>query len=339
MHHLHLLLHLLLLLHHLCLLHHHLLLLLCFYQVRALGSFLGVTSLAAIGGTQVRAMGERLRAGVHLVVGTPGRLRDVIERRHLTVDAVRYLVLDEADDLLSRGFRDQIYDILQLLPPTARVGLFSATLPPEVAAPPSPPPPPLFFGCRAQPEPRLFLPHLLLRRLTGARAHRQVPVGRGGARARQARAADARRHQAVLRGRAARAVRGFPPLLRHRHRHRHRRLLLTHRLLCSSSSRYKLETLCELYCSLSITQAIIFVATRRKVEWLTEQMHARDFTCSALHADLEQPEREAILEDFRGGTSRVLIATDVLARGIDVQQVRLASYQPRPPPDLALISP
>ena len=68
---------------------------------------------------------------------------------------------------------------------------------------------------------------------------------------------------------------------------------------------------------------MIFVNTRRKVEWLTEKMHARDFTCSAIHADLDQKERELIMREFRSGSSRVLITTDVLARGIDVQQVSL----------------
>ena len=86
---------------------------------------------------------------------------------------------------------------------------------------------------------------------------------------------------------------------------------------------WKLDTLCDLYETLTITQAMIFVNTRRKVEWLTEKMHARDFTCSAIHADLDQKERELIMREFRSGSSRVLITTDVLARGIDVQQVSL----------------
>merc|ERR1712174_150152 len=86
---------------------------------------------------------------------------------------------------------------------------------------------------------------------------------------------------------------------------------------------WKLDTLCDLYETLAITQAVIFCNTRRKVEWLTEKMHARDFTCSAIHADLDQKEREVIMREFRSGSSRVLITTDVLARGIDVQQVSL----------------
>merc|ERR1712146_705683 len=86
---------------------------------------------------------------------------------------------------------------------------------------------------------------------------------------------------------------------------------------------HKLGCLMDLYESINVTQAIIFVNARRKVEWLTEQLHANDFTCSAIHAELEQAERELIMADFKAGKSRILIATDVLARGIDVQQVSL----------------
>lgn len=108
-----------------------------------------------------------------------------------------------------------------------------------------------------------------------------------------------------------------------------------------------MDTLCDLYDTLSITQAVIFCNTRRKVDWLTENMHKRDFTVSAMvrnclltvmyhficlalltkillqHGDMEQRERDVIMRQFRTGSSRVLITTDLLARGIDVQQVSL----------------
>ncbi|KAL7982958.1 hypothetical protein Chor_013564 [Crotalus horridus] len=70
-------------------------------------------------------------------------------------------------------------------------------------------------------------------------------------------------------------------------------------------------------------EAVIFINTRRKVDWLTEKMHARDFTVSAMHGDMDQKERDVIMREFRSGSSRVLITTDLLARGIDVQQVSL----------------
>merc|ERR1719430_2972628 len=86
---------------------------------------------------------------------------------------------------------------------------------------------------------------------------------------------------------------------------------------------WKLDTLCDLYETRTITQAVIFCNTRRKVDWLTEKMHQRDFTVSAMHGDMDQKERDVIMREFRSGSSRVLITTDLLARGIDVQQVSL----------------
>ncbi|KAF2850835.1 P-loop containing nucleoside triphosphate hydrolase protein [Plenodomus tracheiphilus IPT5] len=86
---------------------------------------------------------------------------------------------------------------------------------------------------------------------------------------------------------------------------------------------WKLDTLSDLYETVTITQAVIFCNTRRKVDWLTDKLTARDFTVSAMHGDMDQTQRDVIMKEFRSGSSRVLIATDLLARGIDVQQVSL----------------
>merc|ERR1711956_58985 len=86
---------------------------------------------------------------------------------------------------------------------------------------------------------------------------------------------------------------------------------------------WKLDTLSDLYETVTITQAVIFCNTRRKVDWLTDKLTARDFTVSAMHGDVDQAQRDVIMKEFRSGSSRVLIATDLLARGIDVQQVSL----------------
>ncbi|VAH54223.1 unnamed protein product [Triticum turgidum subsp. durum] len=86
---------------------------------------------------------------------------------------------------------------------------------------------------------------------------------------------------------------------------------------------WKFDTLCDLYDTLTITQAVIFCNTKRKVDWLTERMRTNNFTVSAMHGDMPQKERDAIMSDFRSGTTRVLITTDVWARGLDVQQVSL----------------
>uniref|UniRef100_A0A2K6MAJ8 Helicase C-terminal domain-containing protein n=1 Tax=Rhinopithecus bieti TaxID=61621 RepID=A0A2K6MAJ8_RHIBE len=79
----------------------------------------------------------------------------------------------------------------------------------------------------------------------------------------------------------------------------------------------KLDTL-DLYETLTITQAVVFLNTQRKVDWLTEKMRPRDFTVSAMHGDMDQKERDMIMREFGSGSSRVLITTDLLARGIDV---------------------
>ncbi|KAG6606707.1 hypothetical protein SDJN03_00049, partial [Cucurbita argyrosperma subsp. sororia] len=84
--------------------------------MRALGDYLGVKVHACVGGTSVREDQRILQAGVHVVVGTPGRVFDMLRRQSLRPDCIRMFVLDEADEMLSRGFKDQIYDIFQLLP-------------------------------------------------------------------------------------------------------------------------------------------------------------------------------------------------------------------------------
>jgi ATP-dependent RNA helicase len=86
---------------------------------------------------------------------------------------------------------------------------------------------------------------------------------------------------------------------------------------------WKFDTLCDLYDTLTITQAVIFCNTRRKVDWLTDKMREANFTVSSMHGEMPQKERDSIMQDFRQGNSRVLISTDVWARGIDVQQVSL----------------
>lgn len=86
---------------------------------------------------------------------------------------------------------------------------------------------------------------------------------------------------------------------------------------------WKFDTLCDLYDTLTITQAVIFCNTKRKVDWLTDKMKEANFTVVSMHGDMNQKERDDVMQDFRQGSSRVLISTDVWARGIDVQQVSL----------------
>jgi len=98
----------------------------------SIGDFLKVSSHACVGGTSVREDVNLLTRGVQVVVGTPGRVGDMIRRNALSTKFVRMFILDEADEMLSRGFRDQIYDVFQSLNGDVQVCLFSATMPDEV---------------------------------------------------------------------------------------------------------------------------------------------------------------------------------------------------------------
>lgn len=100
--------------------------------VLALGDYMNVQCHACIGGTSIGDDIRKLEAGVHIVSGTPGRVYDMIRRRVLRTRNIKMLILDEADELLNMGFKDQIYDIYRYLPPGTQVVLLSATLPNDV---------------------------------------------------------------------------------------------------------------------------------------------------------------------------------------------------------------
>jgi len=223
--------------------------------VIALGDYMDLQVHACVGGTAVRDDIRTLQGGVHVVVGTPGRVYDMINRRALRLDSIRQFFLDEADEMLSRGFKDQIYDIFKFLPESVQVCLFSATMPLDV----------LEVTQRFMRDPVRIL---------------------------------VKKDELTLEG-----IKQF--------------------YIAVEKEEWKLDTLCDLYETLTITQAIIYCNTRRKVDWLQEQMQERDFTVSCMHGDMDQRERDIIMREFRSGSSRVLITTDLLARGIDVQQVSL----------------
>lgn len=221
--------------------------------VNHLGDYLGVKCHACVGGTLVESDVQSLQSGAHVIVGTPGRVYDLMKRKALNPEHIKIFVIDEADEILSSDFKDQIYEIFKYLPQTAQVGLFSATMDKEA--------------------------------LDITREFMNNPIR-----------ILVQAEELTLEG-----IRQF--------------------YVNVEKEDWKLDTLCDLYDTLSITQAVIFCNTRSKVNYLTEQMRARDFTVSATHSEISQNEREVILKEFRSGSSRVLISTDLLARGIDVHQV------------------
>jgi ATP-dependent RNA helicase len=223
--------------------------------VLALGDYMNVQCHACIGGTSMGEDIKKLDYGQHIVSGTPGRVFDMIKRRHLRTRHLKMLILDEADEMLSKGFKEQIYDVYRYLPPSTQVVLLSATLPQDV----------LEITSKFMTDPIRVL---------------------------------VKRDELTLEG-----IKQF--------------------FVAVEKEEWKFDTLCDLYDTLTITQAVIFCNTRQKVNWLTEKMREANFTVSSMHGEMPQKERDAIMQEFRQGASRVLITTDVWARGIDVQQVSL----------------
>jgi superfamily II DNA/RNA helicase len=210
--------------------------------------------------------------------------------------------------MLSKGFKEQIYDVYRYLPPETQVVLVSATLPHEV----------LEMTGKFMTDPMRVLVKRDELTLEGIKQFFVGACLHGCLRMQAAYTCDA--CLPTSRSRLARccccavAV-ALTQCGRTRTPHRQRTAV--------EREEWKFDTLCDLYDTLTITQAVIFCNTRRKVDWLTEKMRAANFTVSAMHGDMPQKERDAIMAEFRGGSTRVLITTDVWARGLDVQQVSL----------------
>lgn len=224
--------------------------------VQSLGDYMNVKCHAAIGG---KSLGLDLKAleqnMAQIVSGTPGRVFDLIQRRALSTRSLKALVIDEADEMLNKGFKEQIYDIYRYLPPQTQVVLVSATLPVDV--------------------------------LEMTRKFMNDPVR-----------ILVKRDELTLEG-----IRQF--------------------YVNVEKEDWKFDTLTDLYDTLTITQAVIFCNTKNKVDWLAQKMKENHFTVSSMHGDMDQSERDRVMEEFRSGGTRVLIATDIWGRGIDVQQVSL----------------
>jgi len=221
-----------------------------------LGQHLGLSVYSATGGTPLTSDLRALEKGVQFIIGTPGRIYDLMHRGVLHRTHLKMLIMDEADQMLEDRFREQVMCILELgFSKETRVALFSATMPEEVIS---------FAEKLLQDPVRILVPPEEVT-LEGIRQY-FVEVQR---------------------------------------------------------EEWKYEVLCDLYQQLNINQAIIYCNKRQKAEWLAEKMGGQGFPLSFIHGEMDVEERRRRMTEFRKGGIRVLISTDLLARGIDVQQVSL----------------
>lgn len=213
----------------------------------------GLSILAAYGGQDVERQLRKLKNGIQLVIGTPGRLLDHLRRGSLTLGAVRYLVLDEADQMLHMGFLAEVEDIISGIPRSRQTMLFSATMPDNVKR--------LAKAYMKEPKDIKITP-----------ASRQT-------------------------------------------------LDSIKQIVISCTDRGKQNALIQSIKTQHPYLAVIFCRTKRRASTLNEALQEAGFSSDELHGDLSQSKREQVMRAFRDAKLEVLVATDVAARGIDVEGV------------------
>ncbi|SDG92405.1 Superfamily II DNA and RNA helicase [Sinosporangium album] len=221
----------------------------------AAGGKLGSRVLSVYGGRAYEPQVEALRTGVDVVVGTPGRLLDLVKQKHLDLGQTAMLVLDEADRMLDLGFLPDIERIIKLIPSERQTMLFSATMPGEIVA----------------------LARKYLNRPTHVRAESTQAE------------AEAK-----------------PEIEQHVWR--------VHRM-------DKIEIVARLLQAEGRGLTMVFCETKRACDMVAEQLETRGFAAAPVHGDLGQGQREQALRAFKNGKIDVLVATDVAARGIDIDDV------------------
>lgn len=220
---------------------------------QSIGSYLNINTVMCVGGSNIQKSRDELKKGNVLVVGTPGRIIDMIDRGYLQTRFVKILVMDEADEMLSSSFLTQIRDIVCKVPTNAQICLFSATMPREV----------MNITKKFMNDPKIIL---------------------------------VKKEQLTLEG-----IKQF--------------------YINVDKDQWKFDTFCDIYDVISVSQSIVYVNSKNRADWLKDQLEQKHFTVSVIHSRMRPIERAGIMRDFRSGSTRVLVSTDLLARGIDVQQV------------------
>jgi superfamily II DNA/RNA helicase len=221
-----------------------------------LSRYMKVSLALVTGGTSVNKTMEDLSRKPKIIIGTPGRILDMMNKKALNYKTIKYLAIDEADEMLSSGFVSQIQDLFRFLVDNKlQVGLYSATMPVE------------FFD------------------VTKKFMNNPVKI-------------LVKNEELTLEG-----IKQF--------------------YVNVERMEYKFDTLCDLYNVISVSQSIIYCNSKKLVDELSFKLRSRQFTVASIHSEMSQDDRNDIVEKFRSGETRILLSTDLLSRGIDVQQVSI----------------
>ena len=214
----------------------------------------GIRIKTIVGGSSIDDDADEMRKNPpHVIVGCPGRVYDMVRRRHISANKLKLVILDEADEMLSSGFKEQVYNVFKYLNKNVQIALFSATLPNNIF------------------------------QITNKFMRNPVKI-------------CVKAESLTLEG-------------------------IKQYFIAVNDDREKYLTLKDLYQHISVSQCIIYANSVKRVIDLYEAMKEDQFPVCCLHSNMDKADREKVFKEFRSGSSRVLISSNVTSRGIDIQQV------------------
>ena len=223
--------------------------------VENLGARMDISICKVIGKTNINNSIRELQKEPQIIVATPGRLFDMINKHHIFTDNIKTLVIDEADEMLSSGFMEVLQNIIRCMPKTCQMCLFSATMPKEIVD--------LTEHFMNNPEKLLI-----------------------------------NKDELTLEG-----IKQF--------------------YIDLKQYNWKFDVLYDIYETINVTQSIIYVNSKNVLNNLYDRLTRDSFPVSYIHGDMHSSEREKNLTDFKNGLTRIMLSTDLLSRGIDIQQLSL----------------
>ena len=223
--------------------------------IQEVSKYMDITTMEVVGGTNMDECRRKLNSYPQVIIGTPGRVLDMLQRRCIFTDNLHTLVFDEADEILSFGFKEAIYNIIQFISKETQICLFSATLPPDILE--------LSESFLRDPEKILV-----------------------------------QKEQLTLEG----IIQYYVNL---------------------KQSDWKYDVLKDLYDTINISQCIIYINSKNRLMDIYKSLINDDFPVGYIHGELNTRERKDVMEKFKSGHTRILLSTDLTARGIDIQQLSL----------------
>ena len=223
--------------------------------INELSAYMKISSYRVVGGTRVSECIEGLKKKPQVIVGTPGRVLDMIQKKYIFTNTIKTLIMDEADEMLSQGFQELVHSIFSYIPKETQVGLFSSTFPDEL----------ITLSDKFMNNPERILVD---------------------------------KEDLTLEG-------------------------ITQYYINVKHHQWKYDVLTDIYNTINIAQCIIYINSKNRLNEIHSALLNDNFPVGMIHGGLAMEDRRNIMDKFRQGDIRILLTTDLLSRGIDVQQLSL----------------